>query len=119
MISSYIRDLKNDDHGYKMLSLERTSVDKMTRGCLEDDAIVHLIILLLVIILGRLDLFLLHLLGLLLALAVQLGPAVHLINLSIQVRLLEVDVSLGLLLRAFLRGLSLHELHPDHGEDEN
>ena len=66
-----------------MLSLERTSVDKMTRGCLEIAAIVHLIILLLVIILGRLDLFLLHLLGLLLALAVQLGPAVHLISLGI------------------------------------
>ena len=44
---------------------------------------VHLIILLLVIILDRLDLFLLHLLGLLLALAVQLGPAVHLISLGI------------------------------------
>ena len=66
-----------------MLSLERTSVDKMTRGCLEDAAIVHLIILLLVVILGRLDLFLFHLLGLLLTLAVQLSPTVHLISLGI------------------------------------
>ena len=65
-----------------MLSLERTSVDKMTR-CLKDATFIHLIILLLVIILGRLDLFLLHLLGLLFALAVQLGAAVHLIGLGI------------------------------------
>ena len=55
---------------------------KMTR-CLEDATIVHLIILLLVVILGRLDLFFLHLLGLLLALAVQLSAAVNLISLGI------------------------------------
>ena len=41
-------------------------------------------------------------------------------NFSIyQVRLLEIDVSLGLLLLALLGGLSLDQLHPYNGEDED
>ena len=60
-----------------MLSLERPSVDK------NNSMILNLVLLLLFIILGSFDLFFLHLLGLLLALAIQLSAAVHLIGLGI------------------------------------
>ena len=60
-----------------MLGLERPSVDK------NNSMILNLVLLLLFIILRSLDLFLLHLLGLLLALAIKLSAAVHLVSLGI------------------------------------
>merc|ERR1719305_1412565 len=116
MVSSYIRDLsKMMIMVLKMLSLERPSVDKNNSMMI----LLNLVVLLLFIILRSFDLLLLHLLGFLLALAVKLGTAVHLVGFSIQVGLLEVDVPLGLLLLTLLGGLALHQLHPDHGQDED
>merc|ERR1719305_1694682 len=110
MVSSYIRDLsKMMIMVLKMLSLERPSVDKNNSMMI----LLNLVVLLLFIILRSLDLLFLHLLGLLLALAVNL------VGFSIQVGLLEVDVPLGLLLLTLLGGLALHQLHPDHGQDED
>merc|ERR1719305_922911 len=94
MVSSYIRDLsKMMIMVLKMLSLERPSVDKNNSMMI----LLNLVVLLLFIILRSFDLLFLHLLGLLLALAVKLGSAIHLVGFSIQVGLLEVDVPFGLL----------------------
>merc|ERR1719305_1692913 len=100
MVSSYIRDLsKMMIMVLKMLSLERPSVDKNNSMMI----LLNLVVLLLFIILRSLDLLFLHLL---LALAVKLCTAIHLVGFSIQVGLLEVDVPLGLLLLTLLGGLA-------------
>ena len=88
-----------------MLSLERPSVDKNNSMMI----LLNLVVLLLFIILSSLDLLFLHLLGLLLALAVKLGTAVHLVGFSIlKLYIMSTIYSLGIILCTICKRLRLH-----------